>query len=937
MRYDAFISYSHAADGKLAPKLQQALHNFAKPWYRRRALRVFRDATSLAANPALWPAIEAALANSSWFLYLASPDAANSHWVQKEIQWWLEHRSIDRMLVLLTEGELKWHKTLRDFDWSATTAVPLDLRGHFPDEPLYVDLRWARAEDSLSARHSRFRAALLDIAAPLRGIPKEDLDGEDVRVHRRNKIWAWSAGTALVLLAVVASGAAVFAFQQRNEAIRQRDAAVARQLRSEAQRLALVDRQWSLALLLMVESMRHARDAGSYEMLWRLTQGGARPVTRHVGKQGYTPLAFSPDGRWLAFDEDREVVILEARSAKVAQRIPLDENVHAVRFVAGNDRIIVLGDPLAQVFDVSSGRSIARLDDGTRPQIYALSSGTNYLAMAKGSTVRIVNLLTASDVRTVQSAHPFTRVEILDSNAERLALVNEKEAWLTEAATGRQVRLPERSGAIGSLAVSAKRLAVASYGKGDPVLVLDAQSGHESERLAPGSSLASLSPNGDLLATNANWEHLDVRDLRRGFDVARIKLPGGLRALHWSGDGELLVAATERRSQVLALQQGSWRQIARLTYGLEGLAVSPQGDLFAGRAGGGVIVFRAHDGVPWLRMPPLGAWKKLVLSRDGRVAAGVDSDGTIVVVEAQTNRQRARLKVCERVFALSLSARGERIAVKCSNGPVIVADTATGKPGVSLAHSSAVPIVLSPDGRLLLAIADGARVVDTASGREIRTFENEVISAAAFSPDRKYLLVGAGRARLLDLAGAGDYDFNVENVDSVEFSADGTLLAVGARSRLLSVYDVRTKRRVALLDHKEEEQAVLRIQSIVFDAAATRLATVTRNPTLEPEKQGGTLRVFDIRAQTELLRAPIGEIPALLRFSSDGQALEFTSGMENVRLERIPLQPDDLIADACDRVGRNLTAEEWARYFPGAAYRPTCPKLNSAAPDIAGE
>ena len=51
MLYNAFISYSHAADGKLAPELQRALHQFAKPWYRQRTLRIFRDKTSLSANP----------------------------------------------------------------------------------------------------------------------------------------------------------------------------------------------------------------------------------------------------------------------------------------------------------------------------------------------------------------------------------------------------------------------------------------------------------------------------------------------------------------------------------------------------------------------------------------------------------------------------------------------------------------------------------------------------------------------------------------------------------------------------------------------------------------------------------------------------------------------------------------------------------------------
>jgi len=57
MKYAAFISYSHAADGKLAPALQQSLQRFAKPWNRMRALRVFRDETSLSINPALWPTI----------------------------------------------------------------------------------------------------------------------------------------------------------------------------------------------------------------------------------------------------------------------------------------------------------------------------------------------------------------------------------------------------------------------------------------------------------------------------------------------------------------------------------------------------------------------------------------------------------------------------------------------------------------------------------------------------------------------------------------------------------------------------------------------------------------------------------------------------------------------------------------------------------------
>src|SRR4029450_10527827 len=104
--YHAFMSYSHAADGVLAPAFRLALHRFAKPWYKTRALTVFLDQSSLSANPGLWGAIENALASASHFILLASPESAASPWVRKEIEWWLQHRSMETMLVLLPGGGL---------------------------------------------------------------------------------------------------------------------------------------------------------------------------------------------------------------------------------------------------------------------------------------------------------------------------------------------------------------------------------------------------------------------------------------------------------------------------------------------------------------------------------------------------------------------------------------------------------------------------------------------------------------------------------------------------------------------------------------------------------------------------------------------------------------------------------------------------------------
>jgi len=162
MNFDGFISYSHAADGKLAPAVQRGLHRLAKPWHRRRALWIFRDQTGLSVTPALWTSIERALDGSDHFVLLASPEAARSPWVNREIEHWVATKPADRILPVVTDGEWAWDRQARDFS-ADSTAVPAALRGVFAEEPLFLDLRWARGREHLSLHHARFRDAIAQL------------------------------------------------------------------------------------------------------------------------------------------------------------------------------------------------------------------------------------------------------------------------------------------------------------------------------------------------------------------------------------------------------------------------------------------------------------------------------------------------------------------------------------------------------------------------------------------------------------------------------------------------------------------------------------------------------------------------------------------------------------------------------------------------------
>src|ERR1700719_4530029 len=205
MPYDAFISYSHTADSTLATALQSALHRFAKPWYKLRAVHIFRDQTNRAVNPALWSSIRDALDQSLFFILLASPEAAASPWVAKEAEYWTGRNGPSHILIVLTGGTLQWDHSTASFTSEQTNALPPGLLRAFPEEPLFLDLRWVRDNPApLRLREPRFHEAVLQLASTLHNRPKDELDGADIRIRWQTRLIAASGLIAILLLALSA-------------------------------------------------------------------------------------------------------------------------------------------------------------------------------------------------------------------------------------------------------------------------------------------------------------------------------------------------------------------------------------------------------------------------------------------------------------------------------------------------------------------------------------------------------------------------------------------------------------------------------------------------------------------------------------------------------------------------------------------------------------
>ena len=213
--YDAFISYSHTKDKPIAAALQSVIQKLGKPWYRRRGLRVFRDDTSLSATPQLWPSIEQALAQSRFLLLLGSPESAASPWVGKEVEYWLANKSVDTLLIGVTDGTLDWDGKKGDFRWKPAPPLSPVLKGRFPAEPKWVDLSTYR--EGANPRDHSFLDLGADFAAAIHGMPKEDLLSQEVRQQRRALSLAVSAAGLLLLLAVGAVTAGIIAKLRRRQ------------------------------------------------------------------------------------------------------------------------------------------------------------------------------------------------------------------------------------------------------------------------------------------------------------------------------------------------------------------------------------------------------------------------------------------------------------------------------------------------------------------------------------------------------------------------------------------------------------------------------------------------------------------------------------------------------------------------------------------------
>jgi WD40 repeat protein len=407
-RFDAFISYSHSHDTAIAQALQADLQTFARPWYRPRVLRIFRDDSNLAASPELWPEIERALEASSWFILMACPESAASHWVRQEVAWWLDNRPAARILIAWTDGDLKWNDEEMDFDWTITDALPRQLSKAFSHEPRWINLSTLRGTKPTATTTSsvpRLGDIVAEFAAPIRDVPKDALVGEHHRQRRRLRRTVFTVVATLLALTLLAGSAGVVALQQRNTALQQSRIAVARLLAATSD--SLLGTRLDLAQLLAAEAYRMNKDWRTYSSLFHAVTSSPHlrkylpaeaPVVSLAGSlDGSTAVAGTVDGnvvRWSVANGNRTVL---TRLPHPVQSVAVSADGHTVAATDGS--VVQAWSKGAEVPGLPALRSVEgdKEYDGTGHRISVSPSG-RYIAAASSSSGHVRDLVVVRDL-----------------------------------------------------------------------------------------------------------------------------------------------------------------------------------------------------------------------------------------------------------------------------------------------------------------------------------------------------------------------------------------------------------------------------------------------------------------------------------------------------------------------------------------------------------
>jgi WD40 repeat protein/tRNA A-37 threonylcarbamoyl transferase component Bud32 len=446
---------------------------------------------------------------------------------------------------------------------------------------------------------------------------------------------------------------------------------------------------------------------------------------------GFTSVAFSPDGRWLAgASTDGAAQLWDAHTRQTIFNLRRHAGiVRSVAFSPDSCQLTTTGeDKTVRLWDVSTRREVLTLRGHTADgQGVAFSpGGRRFASVSKDRTLKIWDVETGQEQRTLRG-HTFPVhgvayspdgrrlatadmdgvIKIWDAavdpapiilrghtNLVRRVLFSPDETRVISAGLDGTVRLWNANtgahlqtlrghvGHLRGLAIDQQGRRLASCGEDGSVRVWDAAGGRQIFDFGGDGKevrCVSLSPDGQLLAGEGTDGCIRMWDLSSGQEIRVLQgHTGVVLSLAFSPDGRRLASAGEDKTI----------RVWQVSTGVE------------------LMTLRGHAGLVL----------HVTFSMDGKWLASGSDDDTARVWDIGTGQEAARLHGHRRnVNSVAFSPDATRLVTASLDESVTIWDLASRQPVLTLPRRESTPYdaVFSPDGRQLAIASDAVELWDT--------------------------------------------------------------------------------------------------------------------------------------------------------------------------------------------------------------------------------
>ncbi|MBI5295033.1 MAG: WD40 repeat domain-containing protein [Chloroflexi bacterium] len=389
---------------------------------------------------------------------------------------------------------------------------------------------------------------------------------------------------------------------------------------------------------------------------------------------------------------------------------------------------------------------------------------------------------------------------------------------------------------------------------------------------------------------------------------------------------------------------------------INAIALSPDGKYIAsGRVDGTILIQELETG-----------WEIIQIKLGGKKPS--------VDVAANSNVYWMSPGEENSVNSIAFSPDGKYIVSGSADNTVRIWDVANGQEilrmipdyytetrnGITYYISGVASVAFSPDGKYIASGGtDGSLYVWDVSSkktlakvsplpkRDISPYTMYVVQSVIFSPDGQYVAMGntdrvvrvwdmqtQREVVSIDSCESGAPLLSSEN--SIAFSPDSRYLAWGNGIEVC-VWDIVVEQEVLIMQHDHTLYSIQQGQYSVEDAWTSSIGTVNSvtysadGRYILSASDDNTARIWDAVTGQEISRIvhDVDRYTGSVRFaifSTDGKYVISSDSLGQLNLWL--WKPDDLIAEACAHIPRNLTREEWTKYTDDMIlYQAICPNL----------